>query len=76
LITEFAQEVRDGKIDPMTIPKTPHSSCEKLCQYFAMCVVEEQGGDIREMQRTMYHRENPYTYLEDTADIPVSFELS
>jgi hypothetical protein len=76
LVTEFASEVRAGQIDPMTIPKTPHSSCEKLCQYFAMCVVEEQGGDIATMRRTMYHKENPYTYLEDTTDIPLSFELS
>lgn len=76
IITDYAAALRRKEINPHHIPKTPHSSCEKLCQYFSMCVVEEQGGDIKEMQRTMYHRENPYTYLEDTTDIPTSFELS
>jgi hypothetical protein len=76
IVTEYARAVRERRIDPFFIPKTPHSSCEKLCDYFTMCVVEEQGGNIKEMQRTMYHRENPYTYLEETTDIPASFELS
>lgn len=76
LVTSMAQAVRDKRIDPALIPKTPHSSCPKLCQYFAMCVVEEQGGDIRTMQETMYVRADPYLYEEETADIPASFELS
>jgi hypothetical protein len=28
------------------------------------------------MQRDMFKRENPYTYEQDTTDIPLSFELS
>ena len=76
IVTAYAEAVRDKRIDPKYIPKTPHSSCPKLCQYFAMCVVEEQGGDIKTMQQTMYVRENPYTYDEETTDIPTSFELS
>lgn len=76
MITAYAEAVRDKRIDPAYIPKTPHSSCPKLCQYFAMCVVEEQGGDIKTMQRTMYVRHDPYEYEEETADIPSSFELS
>lgn len=76
LVTSMADAVRSKRIDPFAIPKTPHSSCPKLCQYFAMCVVEEQGGDIKTMQQTMYTRQNPYTYDEETTDIPTSFELS
>lgn len=76
IVTQYAEAVRSKRIDPQFIPKTPHSSCPKLCQYFAMCVVEEQGGDIKTMQETMYVRANPYTYDEETTDIPASFELS
>lgn len=76
IITHIAARVRDKTIAPSRIPKTSHSSCPKLCQYFAMCVVEEQGGDIKTMQQTMYVRHDPYTYDEETTDIPASFELS
>lgn len=54
--------------------KTPHSSCAKTCQFFTMCVADEQGADIRDMQRNMYVQLDPYEY-EDTTDIPVGFEL-
>jgi hypothetical protein len=76
IITGFTAAVKDKEINPHHISKTPHSSCPKLCSFFAMCVVEEQGGDIKTMQRTMYVKQNPYTYDEETADIPASFELS
>ena len=75
LITGIAQKLRDKKIEPQYIPKTPHNSCPRFCQYFTMCVVEEQGGDIREMQRSMYTRQDPYEYAEETTDIPPSFEI-
>lgn len=73
-ITEMAKAVRQGKLDPAMLPKTPHTSCEKFCPYFSMCVAEEQGTDIREMQRSMFVRKDPYEY-EDTTDIPSSFEM-
>lgn len=75
MITLMASHLRDGTIAADTIPYTPHNSCPKTCQFFSMCVAKEQGGDIREMQRTMYVRQNPYTYDEETTDIPVSFEM-
>lgn len=75
LITGIAQKLRDKLIEPQYISKTPHNSCPRFCQYFTMCVVEEQGGDIREMQRSMYTREDPYAYAEETTDIPPSFEI-
>lgn len=77
LVTSMAKSLRSKRLDPAFLPKTPHNSCPRTCQYFTMCVAEDQGGDIREMQRSMYVRENPYTYDEEhpTADIPVSFEI-
>lgn len=76
LITDITKELHKRSIDPAHLPKTPHSSCPKLCPFFTMCVAEEQGGDIKEMQRTMYVRRDPYEYEEETTDIPLSFELS
>lgn len=77
LVTGIAQDLRNKTIDPLYLPKTPHASCPRFCQYFAMCVVEEQGGDIREMQRSMYAQVNPYTYDEENpnTDVPISFEM-
>lgn len=76
LITSYAQAIREKRIDPNYIRITPHSSCEKLCPFFTMCVVAEQGGNVAEMERSLFTRRNPYTYDEETADIPTSFELS
>jgi len=75
MITGLAQTLRNKEIDPATIPITPHNSCAKFCQYFTMCVTAEQGGNIRNMQRNMYTREDPYAYEEETSDIPSSFEF-
>lgn len=76
-ITVVAEALRDKRLQLEDLIKTPHNSCPKTCSYFTMCVVQDQGGDIREMQRSMYVRENPYTYDEEnpTADIPASFEI-
>lgn len=78
LLTMLTESLKAKRIDPATLPKTPHSSCPKLCQYFTMCVTEEQGGNIKDMQRDLYVRQNPYTYDEEhpTTEIPASFELS
>lgn len=73
-VTALTQALRERTIDPAYLPKTPHNSCPKTCQYFTMCVAEEQGSDIRDMQRQMFRRENPYTY-GDSTDIPSSFEM-
>jgi PD-(D/E)XK nuclease superfamily len=76
IITGMTKAIRDKTVNPFHLPKTPHSSCPKLCDYFAMCVVEEQGGNVQTMKDTMYYRQNPYLYDEETTDIPASFELS
>lgn len=75
-MTRLTLALRSKDIKPEALLKTPHKSCPKLCEYFSMCVVEEQGGDYRQMQREMFKRENPYTYEQDTTDIPVSFDLA
>lgn len=76
MITRLTLELRSKRMSPDSLLKTPHKNCPKLCEFFTMCVVEEQGGDIREMQRSMYVRRNPYEYEQDTTDIPVSFDLA
>jgi hypothetical protein len=76
VITDLTHSLRSGEVHESNLMKTPHSSCPKLCDYFNMCTAEDNGGDWREMGRSLYVRRNPYTYDEETADIPTSFELS
>ncbi len=64
--------VRERRVDPATITKTPDKSCPRMCQYFAMCVAEEEGVDITSMRKDMYRVENPYAYGE-TTDEPLGF---
>lgn len=73
-ITAVAQEVRSGMIDPADIPKTPHKSCPRFCDYFTMCHVEEGGGNIAPMEKTMYTVQDPYTYGGSTDD-PKGFDI-
>jgi hypothetical protein len=62
-------------LDPADLKKTDHHTCPKYCEFFAMCVSEEKGADIRMMESTMYFRRDPYVYEEDTADEIISFEM-
>ncbi len=59
-ITAVTLELRAGELNPKHLMKTPTKFCPRECQFFAMCEAEEQGVDIREMERTMYVRRNPY----------------
>lgn len=76
-ITTMTELLRDKAIQAGNLNKTPHSSCPKFCDYFTMCVLEEEGADIRAIQKSMYNRINPYLYDDEnpTADIPPSFEM-
>lgn len=74
LITELTKRLRSKEIDPANLPKTPHKSCERFCDYFDMCVAEENGIDIKPMQRMMFTRQDPYDYAEST-DEPIGFEM-
>lgn len=73
-ITSLTLALRNKRIDPAVLPKTPHTSCDKFCPFFSMCVAEEQGTDISDMRRTMFVRQDPYEYA-DTTDAPSSFEM-
>lgn len=75
LLTTVTQEIRDGHIDPMDIPKVPHYSCPKICPFFDMCVAEESGVDIRDMERSLFIRRDPYLYEEETTDERPGFEM-
>ena len=75
LLTMVAQSIRDKKIDPIDIPKVPHHSCPKICPFFAMCVAEEEGTDIRDMERMLYVRRDPYLYEEESTDERAGFEM-
>lgn len=75
MITEITAAIRRGDIDPIDIPKTPHWSCSKTCDFFAICVEEENGTDVRPMIDVMFTRQDPYIYEEETTDIHPSFEM-
>lgn len=67
--------LKTGKIHSDSLRKTPHHTCPKYCDFWAMCVAEEHGADITMMERTMFFRQDPYEYEEDSADEPISFEM-
>lgn len=76
-ITSMTRLLREGKIQPRWLDKTPHWSCPKQCEFFAICSLEEDGADTREMERSLYTRQDPYLYDEEhpTADDRPSFEM-
>lgn len=67
--------LKSGHLDPDDLQKTPHWSCPKHCDYWAMCIAEERGADIRFMEKTMFIRQDPYEYKEDSADEIPTFEM-
>lgn len=75
MLALVTQSIRAGRIDPRDIPKTAHWSCPKMCPFFNMCVAEENGSDIRNMEETMFVRKDPYVYYEETTDEIPSFEM-
>lgn len=75
-VTETTLLLRTKDIHPERLPKTPHKSCPKTCPFFAMCVSEEQGADIRTMEKIMYRRENPYAYHSESTEDTASFEIA
>lgn len=66
--------LKQKRLHPPYLSKTPHSSCAKFCDYFPICVVEEEGSDIRPMVQDLYRIEDPYTYGETTTE-STSFEM-
>lgn len=74
-LTELTKRLRAGTVKGENLPKTSHYSCPKMCPFFDMCVAEEEGTDIRDMERELYIRRDPYLHHEETTDIPAGFEL-
>jgi hypothetical protein len=74
LIGALTKDLRNKTIDPRKLPKTPHKSCARFCEFFTMCYSEEDGVDIRDMQRSMYVTSDPYAY-HDSTDEHASFEM-
>lgn len=75
LLTMLTQSLKEGSIKAADIPKTPHYSCPKICPFFTLCVAEEEGTDIRHMERALYVRRDPYIYEEETTDEFAGFEM-
>lgn len=75
-ITEMTLLLRTKEVHPGRLQKTPHKSCPKTCPFFAMCVSEEHGADVRVMERTMFRRENPYLYHAESTEDTASFEIT
>lgn len=75
LITEMTRGLREGRLTADGLPKTPHNSCPRTCQFWALCVAEEEGSDITSMEREMFVRRDPYVYAEDSTDEIVGFEM-
>lgn len=67
--------LRNGHLDPADLTKTPHWSCPRQCEFWRMCVAEENGADISSWEGTVYTRQNPYERDYGTADEPSSFEM-
>jgi hypothetical protein len=61
VLANYTDGIRRGEISPELIPKTTNKSCTR-CEFFKMCVTEENGGNIRPLMEQKYVRRDPYTY--------------
>lgn len=68
MLTTVTMQIRNKHIDPIDIPKVPRYDCPDNCQFFDMCVAEENGTDIRTMEQSLYIRRDPYLYEEETTE--------
>jgi len=75
ILSGLTEALHRKEIDPQRISKTPHYSCPRMCPFFAMCVAEEEGTDIRLMERALYVRRDPYLYEEESTEERPGFEI-
>lgn len=59
------QAVRDGLLP---IIKNPTYFCHRDCDFFAMCELEERGGNWRELRRIAFRQEDPYADHRKSTD--------
>lgn len=64
-IARVANALRRGDINHHVLHKTPTKGCERFCEFFAICKMDEEGTDTREAERLMFTRRDPYVYDED-----------
>jgi PD-(D/E)XK nuclease superfamily len=64
-VARTTRGLKSGTIHPDSLFKTPTKDCPKYCNFFKICELEEQGGDIRDMQQMMFVRRDPYAYAEE-----------
>lgn len=76
LVTGVAQALREGRVLPQYLPKTPDKSCPATCEFFAMCEVEEAGGDYKAMERLQFERRDPYVYDEESTQDQAGFDVA
>jgi hypothetical protein len=74
-MTRMTAALRENPPGWQALNKTPHYSCPKYCDYFAMCSLHDEGADIGAMQRSMFITRNPYLYADTTTDEHASFEM-
>jgi len=72
-LTDLREQVIYQKGFADTLSKTPHWSCPKFCDFFTMCELEEQGGNITQLRRGTFIKQNPYDY--ETTDEAMTFEM-
>lgn len=73
LLTELRNYLTKYRDFADKLPKTSHWSCPRFCNFFAMCELEEEGGNITELRKGMFTRKDPYLY--ETTDENFGFEM-
>lgn len=74
-IVDVTRLLRSKRLDPLDLPKTPHRSCPRFCDYFTMCHMQENGVDTTAFRKAQYVRRDPYLYDEDSTEDRATFEM-
>lgn len=74
-IVDVTRQLRSKRLDPLDLPKTPHRSCPRFCDYFTMCVMQENGVPTRDFRKAQYVKRDPYIYDEDSTEDRATFEM-
>lgn len=75
IITGVRQDLKWGVKPENLLTKTPHHTCPKMCEFFDMCELQEEGGNYKELQRMQFTVRNPYEDQRGTTDDPYGFEM-
>lgn len=74
-IVDVTRQLRTKRLDPLDLPKTPHRSCPRFCDYFTICHMQENGVDTQDFRKAQYIRQDPYLYDEDSTEDRATFEM-